>query len=66
MKDPTANAASRNVTGQERAALINYREDGRPARLWMDNATFTKLASLVVILADDQGERHIRFRETKQ
>ncbi|MCM3779872.1 hypothetical protein [Microbacterium hydrocarbonoxydans] len=63
MKDPTANAAARNVTGQERAAVINYREDGHPARLWLDSATLNKLASLVVILTDDTGERHIRFRE---
>lgn len=65
MKDPTANAASRNVTGQERAAVINYHEDGQPARLWMDSATFNKLATLVAVLTDDMGERHIRFREEK-
>lgn len=66
MKDPTANAASRNVTGQERAAIIQYREGGQPARLWLDSATFTKLASLVIILTDDAGERHIRFHEEKK
>ncbi|UUE19879.1 hypothetical protein [Microbacterium sp. J1-1] len=66
MKDPTANAAARNVTGQERAAVIRFNEDGQPARLWLDRATFTKLASLVVILTDDEGERHIRFREDKK
>lgn len=63
MKDPTANAAARNATGRERAAVINYREDGQPARLWMDRATLTQLARLVVILTDDNGERHIRFPE---
>ncbi|WP_144797724.1 hypothetical protein [Microbacterium paludicola] len=65
-KDPTANAAARNVTGRERAAVINYREDGQPARLWMDRATFHKLARLVVTLTDDSGERHIRFPEEKR
>lgn len=65
-KDPTANAAARNVTGRERAAMIQYREDGQPARLWMDRATFQRLATLVVTLTDDDGERHIRFLEEKR
>lgn len=63
MKDPTAKAAARNIAGAQRAARIDYLEDGQPARLWLDPATFRALAALTVTFTDDDGNRHIRFNE---
>lgn len=65
-KDPTANAAARNISAQQVAAKISFHEDGQPARVWMDLATWRKLMSMVVTLTDDRGERHIRFPEVKK
>lgn len=63
-KDPTANAAARNVLAQERAAYVyHHDEHDQPARLWMDRATLATLATLVHIITDDSGERHIRFKD---
>lgn len=62
-KDPTANSAARNVGALQRAARLDYMEDGYPARLWLDVATFRGLGRLVIELRDDDGNRHIRFNE---
>lgn len=66
MKDPTASAAARNVSSLERAACVTYIEDGRQSRVWMDLFTWQRLQSLIVVITDDAGERHIRFPEVKR
>ena len=64
MKDPTAKAAMRNVGGQQRAAYLIYRnENGQPERLWLDLETIATLGRLVFNFTDENGERHIRFKE---
>lgn len=66
-KDPTANAAARNVTALERAAYVVYQdESGHKQRVWMDLATWGKMQSLVATLTASDGERHIRFPEIKR
>ena len=66
MKDPTANAAARNVTALQRAACITSRDEHGPYRIWMDLATWRHLQGMVRVITDDTGERHIRFPEVKR
>ena len=64
MKDPTATAARRNVEGQERAAVLTFRnEHGQLERRWFDVDTLRTLGRIIYSFTDESGEMHSRIKQ---
>lgn len=65
MKDPTAKAAMRNIEGNRRFAVLQYREGTTREVVWLDPYALRNFLENHVILTADDGERHARVKEPK-